>query len=130
MFDVLNPATGQTIAELPDDSAEEVAAKFGVLAAGQKRWKAVPLAERREVLERFNELLRLNMPTLAKTLTTEMGKPTAQAKNEVRATVDRVKFYLGNYEKVLKEETVLETTRVKEKVLYESLGVVSRVFLF
>ncbi len=39
-------------------------------------------------------------PTLAKTLTTEMGKPTAQAKNEVRATVDRVKFYLGNYEKV------------------------------
>jgi hypothetical protein len=24
MFDVLNPATGQTIAELPDDSAEEV----------------------------------------------------------------------------------------------------------
>jgi acyl-CoA reductase-like NAD-dependent aldehyde dehydrogenase len=47
MFDVVNPATGQTIAELPDDSAEEVAAKFGVLAAGQKRWKAVPLAERR-----------------------------------------------------------------------------------
>jgi hypothetical protein len=41
----------------------------------------------------------------------------------VRATVDRVKFYLGNYEKVLKEETVLETTRVKEKVLYEPLGV-------
>jgi acyl-CoA reductase-like NAD-dependent aldehyde dehydrogenase len=69
-------------------------------------------------------------PTLAKTLTTEMGKPTAQAKNEVRATVDRVKFYLGNYEKVLKEQTVLETTRVKEKVLYEPLGVVSRVFLF
>jgi hypothetical protein len=29
-----------------------------------------------------------------------MGKPTAQAKNEVRATVDRVKFYLENYEKV------------------------------
>jgi hypothetical protein len=24
MFDVVNPATGQTIAELPDDSAEEV----------------------------------------------------------------------------------------------------------
>ncbi|CAM6038858.1 unnamed protein product [Sphagnum compactum] len=127
MFDVLNPATGQTIAELPDDSAEEVAAKFGVLAAGQKRWKAVPLAERREVLERFNELLRLNMPTLAKTLTTEMGKPTAQAKNEVQATVDRVKFYLENYEKVLKEQTVLETTRVKEKVLYEPLGVVANI---
>jgi hypothetical protein len=31
---------------------------------------------------------------------------------------------------VLKEQTVLETTRVKEKVLYEPLGVVNRVFLF
>jgi hypothetical protein len=31
---------------------------------------------------------------------------------------------------VLEEQTVLETTRVKEKVLYEPLGVVSRVFLF
>jgi hypothetical protein len=34
-----------------------------------------------------------------------------------------VNFYLENYEKVLKEHTVLETTRVKEKVLYEPLGV-------
>lgn len=127
VFDIINPATGKVIGELPEDGAEEVDAKFQTLVAGQKRWRAVPVAERRAMLERFNELLRLNMPALAKTLTTEMGKPIAQAKNEVRATVDRVRFYLENTEKVLKEHLVLETNALKEKVLYEPLGVVANI---
>jgi acyl-CoA reductase-like NAD-dependent aldehyde dehydrogenase len=127
MFEVVNPATGKVMGELPEEGKEEVAAKFEALAAGQKRWRTVPVAERRAMLERFNELLRLNMPALAKTLTMEMGKPIAQAKNEVRATVDRVRFYLENYEKVLKENCVLETSILKEKVIYEPLGVVANI---
>jgi len=127
MFEVVNPATGKVMGELPEEGKAEVTAKFEDLAAGQKRWRTVPVAERRAMLERFNELLRLNMPALAKTLTMEMGKPIAQAKNEVRATVDRVRFYLENYEKVLKETCVLETSILKEKVIYEPLGVVANI---
>lgn len=127
MFDVVNPATGKVIGELLIESKDEVVSKFEALAAGQKKWRSVPLVERRAMLERFNELLRLNMPVLAKTLSTEMGKPIAQAKNEVRATVDRVRFYLENYEKVLKESCVLETSILKEKVVYEPLGVVANI---
>lgn len=127
MFEVVNPATGKVMGELPEEGNAEVLAKFEALVAGQKRWRTVPVAERRAMLERFNELLRLNMPALAKTLTMEMGKPIAQAKNEVRATVDRVRFYLENYEKVLKESSVLETSILKEKVIYEPLGVVANI---
>ena len=127
VFEVVNPSTCKVIGELPEDNSEEVRAKFESLASGQKEWRAVPLAERRAMLERFNELLRLNMPALARTLTTEMGKPIAQAKNEVRATVDRVRFYLENYEKVLKEQSILDTNALKEKVIYEPLGVVANI---
>ncbi|BBN01846.1 hypothetical protein MPTK1_2g10740 [Marchantia polymorpha subsp. ruderalis] len=127
LFDVVNPATGKTIAELPDDSPQDVAEKFQRLSGGQRRWNDVPVFERRETLERFNELLRLNMNSLAQILTSEMGKPIKQSKNEIRATVDRVKFYLTHYEKVLREHTVLETARLKEKVVYEPLGVIANI---
>ena len=127
LFDVINPATSKVIAELPEDNKEDVGCKFETLEAGQRAWRAVPLAERRAMLVRFNELLRLNIPVLAKTLTMEMGKPISQAKNEVRATVDRVRFYLENYEKVMKEQCILDTHAFKEKIIYEPLGVVANI---
>ncbi|CAM6114719.1 unnamed protein product [Calypogeia fissa] len=127
VFEVVNPTTGRAIAEVPDDSPQDVAAKFERLAAGQKMWDAVPVFERREALERFNELLRQNMNNLSQILTSEMGKPIKQAKNEIRATVDRIKFYINNCEKVLQERTVLETTRLREKVVYEPLGVIANI---
>lgn len=127
VFHVVNPSTAQVIAELPVDSPASVDAKFQALEAGQKQWHATGIVERRSALERFNELLRRNVPALAKTLTLETGKPISQAKNEVRATVDRVRFYLENCEQVLQEQTVLQTNVLQEKLLYEPLGVVANI---
>ncbi|KAL2643869.1 hypothetical protein R1flu_011456 [Riccia fluitans] len=127
LFDVVNPATGIKIAELPDDSPQDVSEKLERLSGGQKWWNALPVHERRQTLERFNDLLRENLNSLAEILSTEMGKPIKQSKNEIRATVDRVRFYLSHYEKILEEQTVLETSRLKEKILYEPLGVIANI---
>jgi len=47
LLSVYNPATGQLIAELPQDNTASVAAKAGRARTAQAAWAKVPLAERK-----------------------------------------------------------------------------------
>ncbi|KAJ7533555.1 hypothetical protein O6H91_13G054500 [Diphasiastrum complanatum] len=116
MFEIVNPATGKSIAEMQEDYGEDVIRKFEFLAAGQKKWNLTPVSQRKAAMFRFAELLDLKKVSLARILTLEMGKPITQARNEVRATIDRIQFLTGNVEKVLSEENMLQTSRLTEKV--------------
>ena len=80
---IFNPANGQFITELRADDAAGVAAKAAAARAAQPAWAAVPMAERKAVVQRFRAAVVAELDTLAVTLTQEMGKPLQQAKNEL-----------------------------------------------
>ncbi len=124
---VQNPATEETIAEVPEDGAREIAAKFAALAEGQKRWARMPLAERRGAIERFGEALLHNRDRLAAILTSEMGKPITQSRNEIGATPDRVRFFTENVERAVGAERVLESEKLTEEIRSEPLVVVANI---
>ena len=58
MLIVQDPATGATIAEVPDDTAHSIAAKYLAARAAQPVWAAVPLSTRRNMLKRFRDALK------------------------------------------------------------------------
>ena len=82
-FDVVNPATGQTIATLADGGADDAIAAISAAGRAQEGWAAVPARERAEILRRAYELLVYRADEIALLMTTEMGKPLAEARGEV-----------------------------------------------
>ena len=124
---VTNPATGTLIRELPEDGAAEVARKHRRARSAQPAWAARPYEERAEALRRFRDLLAARREELARTLTSEMGKPITQSRNELEATPGRVDFFLETTPAVLREETVLRREGLEETITREPLGVVANV---
>lgn len=82
-YGVSDPATGETIAEVPNSGAED--AKSAVSAAKEAfgDFAALTAKERSRLLVRWNELILANGDDLAMLVTREMGKPLAEAKGEV-----------------------------------------------
>ena len=78
---IFNPANGERIVDVPADDVTSVAVKVAQARAAQPRWAATPMAERKACIVRFRALLAERIETLARTLTSEMGKPVKQAKN-------------------------------------------------
>ncbi|MGZ5187021.1 MAG: aldehyde dehydrogenase family protein, partial [Caldimonas sp.] len=87
---ITDPAVGRTLAEVPADDAPSVAAKFARARAAQPAWAALPLGERKACIVRFRERVVAELETLARTLTSEVGKPIAQSRNELNGFLGRI----------------------------------------
>jgi acyl-CoA reductase-like NAD-dependent aldehyde dehydrogenase len=129
---IVNPATEETIAELPDDSAAAVAEKYARARKAQPSWARVALAEKIAAVRRFRDLLGTHKADLALTLTREMGKPVKQAQNELSAMPGRIDFFLQHTAAVLNDEVVLTegagpVPKLEETIRHEPLGVVANV---
>ncbi|TKK69419.1 aldehyde dehydrogenase family protein [Ilyomonas limi] len=124
---IINPATEEVITEIPEDNKHSVEQKFQQLQAAQPSWQQVPLAERTAILKRFSELLEKNIEHLAAVLTSEVGKPLQQSRNEINGARNRIKWLVENAEKYLSDETMFADTGLEEKIVYEPLGVVCNI---
>lgn len=124
---IINPATETVIAELNEDSVQTLAHKHLLLKAGQPKWAAVPLEKRVAVLQKFSELLSENIESLAATLTSEVGKPLQQSRNEVNGARNRIKWLTDNATKYLSDEVMTDEAGLTEKISYEPLGVICNI---
>jgi len=61
--------------------------KFNELKSAQPDWQEVLLSERVNILKRFSDLLKKNIEPLASVLTSEVGKPLQQSRNEINGLV-------------------------------------------
>ena len=122
-----NPATGELIAELPADTAAVVAAKAAAARAAQPAWAAVAMAERLAAIQRFRALLVAELDTLAATLTTEMGKPINQARNELNGLLPRIDFFLVQTDAAVRDAPVFSDDGMQETISHIPLGVVANI---
>lgn len=124
---IINPATEEVIRELGEDSKQRVEEKFQLLRSAQPGWNNIPLTERVKILQNFSMLLKENTEHLAITLTSEVGKPLQQSRNEVNGAIARIAWLTENAEKYLSDETMKEENGLEEKISYEPLGVICNI---
>ncbi|HEV8503917.1 MAG TPA: aldehyde dehydrogenase family protein [Chitinophagaceae bacterium] len=124
---VINPATEETIAELNDDNHSSVQKKFDALRSAQWDWQKVPLATRIDCIRQFSELLEKNIEQLAAILTSEVGKPLQQSRNEINGARARIKWLTENAEKYLTDEIMTSRNGLSEKISYEPLGIICNI---
>lgn len=126
-MEIINPATEEVIKEVKEDNSESCKKKFHALQLSQPGWKKISIEKRIEVLSKFSTLLTQNIEALALTLTSEVGKPLQQSRNEINGACARIKWLLENAPGYLSDEWMKEESGMKEKISYEPLGVVCNI---
>ncbi|CAE6793124.1 Glutarate-semialdehyde dehydrogenase [Paraburkholderia aspalathi] len=82
-FEVKNPATGETIATVPRMGTTETRRAIDTANAAWPAWRATTAKQRATILRKWHDLMLENTDDLATILTTEQGKPLAEAKGEI-----------------------------------------------
>ena len=124
---IINPANEEVIGEVPEDTQETVKKKFDLLRSGQSNWQKRSLDERIAVLTNFSALLEKHIEPLSNILTSEVGKPLQQSRNEINGARNRINWLGENAEKYLSAETMFADASLEEKIVYEPLGVVCNI---
>ena len=83
-FPVDNPATGETIAEVPRMGAAETRRALARAEEALPAWRSLLAKDRARILRRWADLMMENEEGLARLLTTEQGKPLAESRLEVQ----------------------------------------------
>ncbi|SEF18887.1 NAD-dependent succinate-semialdehyde dehydrogenase [Jiangella alba] len=82
-FPVTDPATGRTLAELPDGGPAETRAAVEAAERARPGWAATTALERSALLRAVAQRLRADTERLARLITLEQGKPLAESRGEV-----------------------------------------------
>jgi succinate-semialdehyde dehydrogenase/glutarate-semialdehyde dehydrogenase len=101
-----NPATGEVLETFAPLTPAEVEARLATAAACAETWAASTFAERSRLLVTAAELLEGEVPVIAEMITTEMGKPFAQAKGEVSKCANGFRWFADHAEAMLEDREV------------------------
>ncbi len=124
---LINPATEEVIEYINEDTHQTIEEKFRLLKKAQPAWAAISVKERVECIKKFVSLIDVHKDELAKTLTSEMGKPLQQSYNELNGAKAKIQFFIDNSEKWLAEEWITTEGTTREKIVYEPLGVIANI---
>ncbi|AIC25281.1 succinate-semialdehyde dehydrogenase (NADP(+)) 1 [Rhizobium etli bv. mimosae str. IE4771] len=126
-FDVLNPATGELLASLPDMGAAETRAAIDAAYAAQPAWAARPAKERSVILRKWFDLMVANADELAAILTAEMGKPFAEARGEILYAASYVEWYAEEAKRIYGETIPAPSNDKRMIVIKQPVGVVGTI---
>ncbi|WP_434587559.1 NADP-dependent succinic semialdehyde dehydrogenase [Streptomyces sp. A5-4] len=128
----VNPANGETLKTFEALGAEEIERRLAVAAATFQQYRTTDFAERAGLLGRAADLLEQEQQDIARTMTTEMGKPVVAARAEAAKCAKAMRWYAANAEELLADEhpsddEVKDAGASRASVHYRPIGVVLAV---
>jgi betaine-aldehyde dehydrogenase len=100
-FDVIEPATGERLATVPEAGREEVdRAVAAAERAFRGEWRRVSSRDRGRLLLRLAALIRDNAEELARLETRNVGKPIRDSRDEVGLAANCFEYYAGAANKI------------------------------
>jgi len=93
LYQVVNPATGETESEFPTIADGELDGLLVRADAAYRSWKRSGMADRSSILHRVADLYEQRAERLGALITREMGKTTAEALGEISLVVDIYRYY-------------------------------------
>jgi 1-pyrroline dehydrogenase len=94
-MEVLNPATGETIAEVPRANAEDVDRAVQAAKQALPEWLETTPGERAEALLKLADAIDEHTDELAELESRNVGKPLAYARDEMPVCADNMRFFAG-----------------------------------
>ncbi|HEX8854886.1 MAG TPA: aldehyde dehydrogenase family protein [Thermoleophilaceae bacterium] len=98
---VVEPATEQVMAELPEAGAQEADEAIERAKAAFPAWRDISPGERAEILRSIAQKIRDNLEDMARIEARNVGKPIGDARGEVGMVADVFNYYAGAPERLL-----------------------------
>src|SRR5438445_3633662 len=128
--DVINPATGETLAQVPLSEPAEVARAVDAAAAAFPEWRRTPPEDRIQPLFKLKQLLEEHIDDLARIITQENGKTFSEAKGELRRAIENVEVACG-IPTMMQGYNLEDVARgIDEIMIRQPLGVVAAITPF
>lgn len=105
---VVNPATGETVVQVPLSGSADVDEAVAAAKKAQKEWALVPAPQRAEVLYQVGYLLKERKERMAQLLTQENGKVIEEARGEVQEGIDMAFYMAGEGRRLFGQTTPAE----------------------
>ena len=121
---VINPATGETLGELPLADPADLDRALEVAAEGFRIWRNASAQQRAAVLQGAARLMLERQEELARIATMEQGKPLLESRGEVMMNVNLFNFYAGECQR-LYGRTLVRPAGMRSTVTHEPVGVVA-----
>ncbi|MFE2045483.1 NADP-dependent succinic semialdehyde dehydrogenase [Streptomyces sp. NPDC059477] len=100
----VNPANGETLKTYQAMGEEEIERRLQLAAATFRTYRESGFADRARLMRRAAELLDEDREDIARVMTTEMGKPVAQARAEAAKCAKAMRWYAERAEALLADE--------------------------
>src|SRR5262245_33422445 len=94
-MEVINPATGEKIAEVPAASAEDVDRAVQAAKKAWPEWRETTPGERAELLLKLADAIEEHADELAEIESRNVGQPLSYAKDEIPVCVANLRFFAG-----------------------------------
>ena len=124
---IANPATGQLLAKVPRFGEAET---IGAIEAAQRAfgpWAKTLPKERAQVLRRWFDLIVANRDDIALIMTSEQGKPLAEARGEVDYAAGFIEFFGEEAKRIYGEVNPTFRADSRIVVLKQPIGVVAAI---
>ncbi|HWE21677.1 MAG TPA: NAD-dependent succinate-semialdehyde dehydrogenase [Hyphomicrobiaceae bacterium] len=124
---VTNKATGEVMTHVPDFGEAETRAAIEAAGRAQPPWAKLLAKERSRLLRRWFDLMTQNTRELALLLTSEQGKPLAEAAGEIAYAAGFVEFFAEEAKRVYGETIPSFKADARIVVIRQPVGVVAAI---
>ncbi len=123
--EVFDPATEAVIGTIPVATPADLDAALAAAERGLKVWRVADPWERGAKLRKVAGLIRERVDAIAEIMSSETGKPLAEATAETKAAADQFEWYSEETKRIYGQTIEGRTTDVRLTVRYQPVGVVA-----
>ncbi|MBV1838475.1 aldehyde dehydrogenase [Acetobacter estunensis] len=126
-IEIRSPATGEKLGEAARGDKEDVDAAVAAAKKAFPAWRDTPASKRADALYRLRDLVARDKEKLATIITSEMGKPLKEAREEVDFAIGLLRFATENTRRLQGE--IIPGERPNEKILIDRVphGVIGAI---
>ena len=125
-FEVINPATGETLANVQKGGESETHEAIKAAKKAFEEWSKTSPAQRAKLMNKMADLVEEDSERLATIMTMEQGKPLKQAASEINTNVENLRWNAAEGQRILGE--IIPSPATNEwQVRKEPVGVVGAI---
>jgi malonate-semialdehyde dehydrogenase (acetylating)/methylmalonate-semialdehyde dehydrogenase len=124
---VLNPATGETLAEVPLSSAAEVDRAVQAAHEAFQEWRTTPPYTRARSMFKFKNLMEEHFEELSRLVVQENGKTIDEARGEVRRSIENIELAAGIPQQMMGYNLEDVAQGIDETALRQPIGVFAAI---
>lgn len=126
-FAVTNPATGETIVDVPDSGAADARAATDAAARALPAWRDLLPKERGAILHRWNALILANQDALGQLISLEQGKPLAEGRGETAYGASYVAWFADEATRIYGDIIPQQQRGKRMMAVKEPIGIVAAI---